>query len=370
MSLQGARILVSGAVLGQPMGGVHRHNAELLPRVADLLAEQGARLSILEGKVPTSFDLPDSVERISSEVPAGPPLARAWTEGRAVRAALQEASQAGEPFALFHTAHLPTPRRIEVPTTLTLHDLRRIHRSHAGTVRRVSSRLALRRAITNSARVFCVSQSVRNELSQRFGLAPDRTRVISNAADHFIPAARDATADASLLYIGHLEPRKNLELLLRALASDANLPALDFAGAAKGREADRLADAARQLGVASRVRFLGAVSEEQLTALLARTACVVLPSRIEGFGISVLEAQLAKAPLAIASTDALREVAGADVPHFSPDDASACAEAIRAAMVMTSQALSEARKHAQRYSWNASARVWFDAWAELIRASR
>jgi hypothetical protein len=69
------RVLVSGVVLGQPMGGVRRHNAELLPRVARLLAERGGSLAVLEGR-----------ERMgASGVRCAPrSLARASSAGRSI----------------------------------------------------------------------------------------------------------------------------------------------------------------------------------------------------------------------------------------------------------------------------------------------
>ncbi len=368
MSLEGARILVSGVVLGQPMGGVRRHNAELLPRLAKLLGDRGARLSILEGSETLGFSLPAEIERVHCEVPAGPPLARALAEGRAVRAVLRAAREQGEPYSLFHTAHLPVPRRLEVPLTLTIHDLRRLDPSHADRLKRATSRFALQRAVQAAERVFCVSESVRSELATQFALAKERVHLVPNAADHFTPLARAATPEPSLLHIGHLEPRKNLELLLRAVALDPSLPDITLAGAAKGEEGERLRRIAAELGIESRVRFLGPVSEAELPSLLAAAACVVIPSRIEGFGIGVLEAQRAGVPLAVSSIAALREVAGEATPYFSPESPAECARAIRAALAADTATLEAARKSAERYSWDTSARAWFDAWEAIIRA--
>ena len=138
--------------------------------------------------------------------------------------------------------------------------------------------------------------------------------VVPNAGDHLPVLPRTSGPDAALLHVGHLEPRKNLALLLQALALDPSLPALELAGAPKHDEEERLRALARELGVEGRVRFLGPVAEEELPRLYARCAAAVIPSRLEGFGIGVLEAQRARAPLAIANVGALPEVAGAGVP--------------------------------------------------------
>ncbi len=127
------RILVAGAVLGQPMGGVHRHAKELLPRVAARLEAAGGGLSILAGRAGLeSLELPPSLPQIPSPVPAAPGP-RALAESRALRAAL---ASAPEPFVFVHSAHLPAPRRLGVPRTHTLHDLRGLDPQLSGLARR------------------------------------------------------------------------------------------------------------------------------------------------------------------------------------------------------------------------------------------
>ena len=354
------RVLLSGVVLGQPPGGVRRHNAELLPRAARLLAETGGSLAVLEGRVPPAFALPAQLERIPSRVPAGPPIARALAERAALERALAAARDAGRPFDLVHTAHLPAPRRLSVPFTYTLHDLRSLMLAHTPFSRRFVAQHVVGRALYDAALVVVVSEHVRAELERRFGIRA--LAVVPNAADHLAPLPRAPGPDAPLLHVGHLEPRKNLALLLTALARDPTLPPLLLAGAAKGDEEARLRARAAELGVAERVRFLGPVEDEELPALYARAACVVLPSYLEGFGIAALEAQRARCPLAVSSAGALPEVAGAETPCFPVDDAAACARAIRAAIAWPLEALERAARAAERYRWDDSARRLVAAW--------
>lgn len=363
------RVLVSGIVLGQPMGGVRRHNLELLPRVARLLAEHGGSLCVLEGRERVAFELPAPIERIESDVPAGPPLVRSGKERRALQRALEEARARGRPFDLVHVAHLPAPRGLAVPFTLTLHDLRHLEASRTS-VRGWLGPRVVAVAAREAARVITVSESVRRELVRRLRLDAARIDVVSNAADHLAPLARRATADAPLLCVGHIEPRKNLELVVHALALDPTLPRLLVAGAEKPGHAAKLRELARDLGVESRVELRGPFDDGDLPRLLAECAAVVLPSRLEGFGIVALEAQRALAPLAIAHIPALVEVAGEAGPSFSPDDPRGCALAIAAALRMTASELAAARERAARFTWDASARAWFDAWrAAAVRGS-
>ena len=98
----------------------------------------------------------------------------------------------------------------------------------------------------------------------------------------------------------------------------------------------------------------------------------MLPSLLEGFGIAALEAERARAPLAVSRTAALVETAGAETPSFSPVDPAECARAIRAALAATPDSLERAAKRAERFTWQASAERLVAAWqcAKEIAARR
>lgn len=352
------RVLLSGVVLAQPMSGVVRHNRELLPRVARLLADAGGHLAVMEGRDPVPFELPDTVERLPSNVPAGPALARAAREGRALKRCLAAGS-----FDLVHTGHLPAPGSLAVPYTVTLHDLKSLTLRSEPLVRRWLGPGVVGRAVARAAGVLAVSETLKRELLDRFELAPERVHVVPNGADHLPLLPRQVDPDAPLVQVGHLERRKNVELVLRALAVDPELPTLHLAGAPRGDEQARLLALATELGVAGRVRFLGLLDDAGLAELYARAACVVFPSVREGFGIPAAEAQRAGAPLAISKSPALIEVAGPHVPSFAPDDPADCARAIRAARAATEAALRSAAERAERYTWQRSAELLVAAWA-------
>jgi len=359
------RVLVAGAVLAQGPGGVQRHNQELLPRAARRLAAQGGALAVLLGRSGASFALPAPIETLASDVPAGPPLARALHESRALRRALAEAAERGRPFDLVHTGHLPAPRGLPVPFTLTLHDLRALTLEHTPFSRRFVARSVIGTAVAQAAGVLTVSATVQDTLAQHF--RPRRLFRVPNAGDHLPVLPRAPAAGARLLHVGHLEPRKNLELLLEALALEPALPDLELAGAPKHAEDERLRARASELGLAARLHLLGPVADQELPALYARCAAVVLPSRLEGFGIGVLEAQRALAPLAIAHAGALPEVAGPDVPSFGITDPAGCAQAIRTALAQPPELLAAHAARAARFSWEASADELVAAWREVTR---
>lgn len=362
--MKAPRVLVLGVVLGQPHGGVRRHNAELLPRVARILAANGGSIAVLEGRERITFALPPDVERIVTNVPASPPLARAAAEGFALRAAIAAAREAGRPFDLVHTAHFPVPHALGVPFTLTIHDLRALALEGASVSRRIVAGPVIGGAARRAARVFTVSDYTAREIATRLGVP--NACVIGNGGDHFAALPRALKAGATLVAIGHLEPRKNLDIVIAALARDAKLPDLELHGAAKTGEIERLQSLARGLGVVERVHFRGPFDDADLPRILAECATVVLPSRLEGFGIGAIEAQLARAPLAIADAGALPEVTGSETLRFRPDDVDACVVAIRRALAANDDELERAAENARRYTWDRAASAWADAWCELV----
>lgn len=356
------RVLLNAVVLAQPMGGVRRHNAELLPRVARALADTGGSLTIFEGKDASDLALPASVVRIRSSVPSHPVLARATLEGRALRKALDSARADGRAFDLLHTGHLPVPRGLGGRYAITIHDLRALEFEHTPLSRRLVARKLIGAAVERAAAVITVSEHVRAQLLARFRLDGARVHVVPNAADHFTPLERRPGPDAPLLHVGHLEPRKNLGLLLHALALDPGLPRLCLAGEAKHAEGARLGELARELGVEKRVEFRGPFDDSELPQLYAAAAAVVLPSKLEGFGIPALEAQRARVPLAVSRAGALVEVAGADTPNFDAQDAADCARAIRAALCQGPREIERAAQACARFTWDRSAQLLLQAW--------
>lgn len=365
------RVLVSGALLGQAMGGVRRHHERVFPHLARLCLDAGWSVDILEGNEPIAFELPDTFHRIPTRIPPRPILVRATLEGRAVRRALLEAEHSGSPYDLFHTGHLPIPRALSIPHTITIHDLRDLESHHTPLSRRLVARGIIGRAVQQASAVLTVSESVRSQLVEHFRLPPERVVLVGNGVDHFEPLPRSSVPGAGyLLHVGHLEPRKNLALLIEALAQDPNLPDLVLAGAPKGGEGERLRGVAQERGVLARVDFRGPFSDEELPALYRGAACVVLPSRLEGFGIPALEAQYARVPLAISSHPALGEVAGPGVPTFPADDPAACAFAIRMAMETPAQDLEAKSRRAAGFRWSAVADRWFESWRMALDLGR
>ncbi len=205
--------------------------------------------------------------------------------------------------------------------------------------------------------VATVSATARQELLDAQATKREIVPVLNAAADEFKagPSPKRATSD-SFLYMGAFTPYKNVECLIDALAL---LPDMTLHLLGKLPEARRPAIEAlmRERGVTDRVILYNGATDEQYKQALAEVRCAVSASRIEGFGLPVIEAQQAGVPFACADTPIFHEVGGDSVLYFDPDSPEACAEAIRQfADQGTSQDYTErGYQNTARFTWRKSA---------------
>ncbi|MBI3921268.1 MAG: glycosyltransferase family 4 protein [Armatimonadetes bacterium] len=179
------------------------------------------------------------------------------------------------------------------------------------------------------------------EVWRQHGFSPSRIRVVYNGADpdHFYrrdarELRRQLDADDRFLvgYVGRLVEEKGVDVLLRALASLPDRFVLAVAGT--GRVENALRALSRELGLESRVRWLGKVAREELPLHLSAFDALVLPSRSlpvwqEQFGMVLAEAMLCKVPVIGSSCGAIPEVIGEAGLIFPEGDAGALAERLK-----------------------------------------
>lgn len=343
------------------MGGVRRHNAELLPRVAERVVDAGGHLAILEGTTEIDFPLPSSVERIPSDVPYQPPPSRAAREARALRRALRDAARHGRPFDLVHTGHLPAPKRLSTPFTITIHDLRSLDLDRAPLTKRIFGRSMLESAFRSAVRIGVVSEWMAERVAQAFPFAADKTRLIGNGFDHLPVFPRTPASPPFLLHVGHVEPRKNLDLLVRALHADPGLPRLVLAGRTAPGGFEAIEELAKRLGVRDRISLLEHPTDEEIARAYAACACAVFPSRLEGFGIGPAEARRAGTPVAASAIPAHLERLGGEVPTFEIDDVDGLITAVGRAMASTG-----CRAGTGERTWDDCADAWLDMWTSAV----
>lgn len=245
---------------------------------------------------------------------------------------------------VFHGPHYTLPRSLACPAVVTFHDPTFF--THPGLHERAkvafftrASRLSVRRA----ARTIAVSEFSRAGAVEHAGADPDRVDVVLHGIDHvrYTPHA-DATVDAKLrtrvgvsgpyvLWVGALEPRKDVPTLVEAFARlvrEGTAETLVLAGPAAWG-ARQVAEEIERSGVGDRIVRTGYVSEEEKVALYRGASAFCYPSIAEGFGLPVLEAMACGCPVVTTTGSAPEQVGDGAVVLVPPGDAEALTEALR-----------------------------------------
>lgn len=297
------------------------------------------------------------------------PLARLWTHAR-----LSADVLARPPDLLFVPAHvipLGAPLQRRTRTVVTIHDLGYLHFPEAHTrAHRLYLRLSTAWSARVAHRVIAVSAATRADLVRYTGVAPEKISVIHHGvAAHFAPVAsqpmiaavqaRYAIDRPYFLFVGTVQPRKNLERVIAAFAALAvSQQLLLVIAGKKGWLTAAIERRAQELGVADRVRFVGYLPDADLPPLLSGALGFVFPSLYEGFGMPVLEAMACGTPVLTSTTSSLPEVAGDAALLVDPRDTSAIADGLRrlaSEPQLRAELGAQGRARAARFTWRACA---------------
>lgn len=293
-----------------------------------------------------------------------------WISGRWWLVGLPQELQREE-VSVFHGTDYAVPLLPCIPSVLTIHDLSsiRLAQLHERRTRRTAGRLPW--MVRVATHIVTDSVAVREEIIEHFGLARNKVSVIPLAPrPQFCPNSsgeeRQVTEKYGLrppfvLFVGTLEPRKNLVSLVRAFA--ALPPALldetqlVLCGRWGWKNEPLEAEIVRK-GLETKVRVVGYVSDAELPALYRAASVFAYPSLYEGFGLPPLEAMASGVPV-IASTDpTLVKVLSEAAMLVKPTDVEALSEALRS--LLSSESLravyrAKGLSHVQRFSWDTTA---------------
>lgn len=291
--------------------------------------------------------------------------------------------------AVFHSPDFVLPPTWRARTVLTVHDLSFLTTPHtADPALRRYLMASVPRSIARADHILADSESTRRDLVQHLGVEPERTTVVyPGVGSQFKPlelqAVREVRARYKLegpfvLAVGTLQPRKNYPALIEAWARLREVdPALASVGlviaGGRGWLYDEIDATIERLEVATRVRLLGFVPEEDLPALYNAAAAVAMPSLYEGFGIPVIEALACGTPVVASNVSSLPEASGDAALLVPPDDVDALAKALR--RLLTDDELRATLRqrgfaHAQHFTWEAAARTVLNVYSELADTSR
>jgi glycosyltransferase involved in cell wall biosynthesis len=295
------------------------------------------------------------------------PFARLWTH---LRLAWEVSSHS--PDVLFVPSHV-MPLICPVPAVVTVHDVGYLHYPEA---HRPFDRWYLdwttRRHARLAARIIADSYATREDLVHLYQTDPGRIAVVYPGRDESLGRVENTRAiqavkarygirSGYLLYLGTLQPRKNLLRLVEAFAclQSGTIDLQLVLAGKKGWLYDELFARVKSLGWEDRIVFTGYVAEDDKAALLSGASALVFPSLYEGFGMPVLEAMACGTPVLTSNISSLPEVAGDAALVVDPLDVDAIAAGMSRLIGdadLRSVLVERGYAQVEKFSWGESAR--------------
>lgn len=273
---------------------------------------------------------------------------------------------------VWHAPHYTMPHRGRTPTVVTIHDLTFFTNPEWHERTKVTF---FRRAITYAARhanaLVCVSDFTARQLDEYLpehapvvvaphGVNLERFSPDGDEDDALLTSGGFASGTPYLLYLGTLEPRKGIDVLIASFESlAAQDPTLElWLAGQRGWGLDDVEASLASHPFADRIRRLGFVDDLVLPALLRRARAVVYPSRGEGFGLPVLEAMACGAPVVTSADTVMAEVAGDAAFLAAPGSAADLTASLVAALALDDDErrtwAARARTRAELFTWERS----------------
>ncbi len=284
-------------------------------------------------------------------------------------------------YDIYHETTSFPPAIDGLPVVHTVYDLSLIkHREKHPRERVMLFDFFFKRRLPYAAHVLAISEFMRQELIEELGLPEDRVTAVPLAPEPvFYPRSRQQVKKVLeragwpseyVLFVGTLEPRKNLPLLIQALAQTRSKTPLVLAGW-QGWGGPDWGHELQRLGMRDRVVCTGYVDEETLACLYSGAVAFVFPSWYEGFGLPVLEAMACGCPVICSNTSSLPEVAGDAAVLIDPRESEELTEALDRVMEDADLHQSMRRRglaRAMEFSWENTALKTLEVFAKVVQS--
>jgi glycosyltransferase involved in cell wall biosynthesis len=375
------RIAIDGIPLAEPKTGIGHYTFELARGLAALAPEHDFELVAhvpIEAAFASAFDgVKPPANLRAVHAPVNSVSRRWWTIGLPLYV-----QRSG--ITLFHGTNYKVPLWNRCRTIVTIHDLSLLLYSHTHEeelVRR--SRLRLPATARMASKIITDSESVKREICEHLRIRPEKIAVVPLAPRRaFRPVAAAPAAavrrrlgvqEDFILFVGTVEPRKNLLTLVRAfeqLTERTSLrPQLVIAGQ-KGWLTEELFALIEQSGLGQRILFTGYISDEDLAALYSSCRVCVYPSLYEGFGLPPLEAMSCGAPVITSRIPVIMETVGDAALLVEPTDVRALADCLRALWESEEERRrlsADGIRHAADFTWERTARLTLEVYDEVLQ---
>ncbi|MFC1640771.1 glycosyltransferase family 4 protein [Patescibacteria group bacterium] len=234
-------------------------------------------------------------------------------------------------------------------------------------------KLTLKRAVKNTQRIVTISESTKEDIEKLFPSAKDKIRVVYPASplqygcqnsDLFrVKAQAMGLPEEYVLFVGTIEPRKNVEGMIKAYAKyremvgeEKALPLVIVGN--KGWYYDEVFKLVPKLGLSDHVIFTGYLEDEILPCMYERARCFFFPSLYEGFGLIILEAFRYDCPVITSKISSLPEVAGEAAEYIDPTNVDEMAKTLERVVTdrnLQNDLTQKGRDQLKKFNWNKTA---------------
>lgn len=277
-------------------------------------------------------------------------------------------------FDVWHATHQSTdyfPANTKTPIVLTIHDLNFLYDSHKNPQKRQRYLQSLQKKIDASKCIVAISQHVKNDILQHCNVADKPISVIYNGcniSNDIIAEKPSIIASQPFLYsIGTIAEKKNFHVL-PALLVNNNYQLIISGITQSAAYQQQIIDCAKQLGVADRLVFTGAISEAEKYWYLQHCEAFVFPSIAEGFGLPVIEAMHFGKPVIISTHTSLPEIGGPHAYYFPDFEPATMQQTLFNSLAHYQQQNPEMaiKNWANQFTWQQAAEQYLDIYHSLL----
>ncbi|HUS05639.1 MAG TPA: glycosyltransferase family 1 protein [Bryobacteraceae bacterium] len=260
---------------------------------------------------------------------------------------------------VFHGTDFSVPYLPLRPSVLSLHDLSPwMDPAWHHAAERVRSRTPLLLRLGIATMVITPTEAVRRAAMDRFRLSPSRVVAVPEAASDLFRPVESSPARPYFLYVGTLEPRKNIGVMVSAWRLVRESHDVDLVLA--GRQREDFPKLTEEPGL----RLTGAVPDEALPVLYSGAVAALYPSLYEGFGLPVLEAMRCGCAVVASKDAAIMEVSGGAALHQDAEDVRGWAAAMTSLLTSRAEWQGRGLRRAAEFTWERTARRTREVYVE------
>lgn len=287
-----------------------------------------------------------------------------------------------------HFVNFCIPPGVKGKKVVTIHDMTfKVYPETMRNKTKILLQLNIKKSIKRADKIIADSEFTKSEIQKYYNIETDKIAVVPCGIDfnvfhpdYMIDEIEQTKQKYEIqgkyfLYLGTLEPRKNLKRLILAFAmfckkqKQENCPNLVLAGG-KGWKYEEIFLAAKECGVEHKIKFIGYVPDEDVPRLMSGADVFCFPSLYEGFGMPPLEAMACGVPVLTSNCSSLAEVVGDAAITVDPNSVEAIAGGMQRLWEnpeLGAQLREKGLKQAQKYSWENAAEKLYDVYEELCR---